>query len=638
MTITVKIFLATSMLFVWRRIRRNPALRNIAVTLMRPALPSLRKVIYGSRWIDYGDWIKNTESKFRNNADLADEILRALPHKPLISIVMPCYETPPEYLRAALTSIQNQLYPNWELCLVDDASPSDCVLPTLEPFKASDSRIRVMRREENGHIAAASNTALGMARGEWVILMDHDDLLHVNALLEIAIKVNKHPSAEIIYSDEDHIDGNGKRSHPYFKPDFDPDLLLGQNMVSHLGVYRRELLVSIGGFRKGFEGSQDHDLILRASAACDPGAIRHIPAVLYHWRQQAGPQSFSEKHLEKCVLASRRAVTEHLCGKGINASVTPALLAPNFNRVHFPIPVPAPKVSILIPTRDRADLLDACIDGILHRTNYSDLEILVADNGSVEEATFRLFRKLGNHTNVRILALPGPFNYSRLNNQAALEATGEIILLLNNDVDVIGPEWLAEMVSHAIRPEVGAVGAKLLYKNDTIQHAGVVLGIGWLGGVAGHFGVGAPRDEPGLFGSLALLRSVSAVTGACLAVRRELFSAVGGLDEENLAVAFNDVDFCLRLRERGYRNVWTPFAELYHYESVSRGDDLIGEKLARFQKEVAYMRQRWGAALDEDPYWNPHLSLNSLRQEIAKQSRRSVPWEEFLMAKSTFSS
>jgi O-antigen biosynthesis protein len=632
MTTAVKSFLATSTLFVWRRIRRNPALRNIAVTLMRPALPTLRKAIYGSRWIDYGDWIKNIESQFRINADLADEIMRALSHKPLISIVMPCYETPPEYLRAALASIQHQFYPNWELCLVDDASPSDCVLPTLEPFIASDSRIRVMRREENGHISAASNTALTMAQGEWVVLMDHDDLLNEAALLEIVIETNKHPTAQIIYTDEDNINEKGDRYNPYFKPDFDPDLLLGQNYVNHLTAYRRDLITAIGGFRIGLEGSQDHDLILRASATCGPQAVRHIPSILYHWRQQTGRASFSESSLEKCLLASRQAVMDHLNGQGIEVSVSPAPLAAHWNRIRFPVPVPSPKVSIVIPTRDRADLLAACTEGLLQRTNYQNFEILIADNGSVEEATKILFSKLERLSNVKILSLPGPFNYSHLNNQAVLHASGDIILLLNNDIDVIESGWLSEMVSLAVRPEVGAVGPKLYYENDSIQHAGVVLGMGWPNGTAGHYALGAPRDEEGSFGSLALLRSVSAVTGACLAVRSELFKAVGGLDEENLAVAFNDVDFCLRLREQGYRNVWTPFAEIYHYESVSRGDDLSGEKLVRFQKEAAYLRQRWGKTLDEDPYWNPHLSLSSLHRDIAKQSRRSVPWAELVSA------
>jgi GT2 family glycosyltransferase len=616
----------------WRWVRKYPILRGAAVTLLHPALPSLRKFLSRSASVTYSEWVQIEENRNHLEVDKARLVIQNLYHRPLMSVVMPCYETPPQFLREAIASVQAQHYPHWELCIVDDASPSDQILPMVSDFVCKDHRIRMQRRSENGQISTVSNTGLEMARGEWVVLMDHDDVLHVNALLEVAIESSKHPDAEIIYTDEDHISDKRQRSNPYFKPDFDPDLLLGRNMVSRLGAYRRELLVSIGGFREGFEGSQEHDLILRASAACGPEAVRHIPSVLYHWRQQAGAESFSERQLEKCILTSEGAVTEHLLGKGINASVTAAPLAPSYNRIHFPIPEPAPKVSILIPTRDRADLLEACIDGVLHRTNYSNFEILVADNGSVEEATSRLFRKLEREPNVRVLALPGPFNYSRLNNQAALKASGEIILLLNNDVDVIGPEWLSEMVSHAIRPEVGAVGAKLFYKNETMQHAGVVLGMGWPGGVADHFGVGARRDEPGPLGSLALLRSVSAVTGACLAVRRELFNAVGGLDEANLTVAYNDVDFCLRLRERGYRNVWTPFAELYHYESVSRGDDLSGEKLARLQKEAAYMRQRWGASLDEDPYWNPNLSLNGGIRDVARQSRRPLPWAESLLS------
>jgi GT2 family glycosyltransferase len=627
---TLKNHLITTTLYIGRGVRKNPGLRIAALTLMGPALPTLRRIIYGSRWTSYSEWIKRIERKSHISADMASDVIKKLHHRPLLTIIMPCYETPHHVLREAIASIQAQHYPHWELCLVDDASPSNQILQIVSEFANNDSRFRVQRREENGHISAASNTALEMARGEWVVLMDHDDLLAVNALLELAIEINKHPDAQIIYSDEDHIDANKNRSNPYFKPDFDPDLLLGQNMVNHLGAYRRDLIVSIGGFREGFEGAQDHDLILRAFAACTPDTVRHIPSILYHWRQQAGPASFSERSLEKCLVASRLAVTDHLKGKGINASVSPASLAGNYNRIQFPIPTPAPKVSIIIPTRDRAYLLEACTDGLLHRTDYQNFEILVADNGSTEDSSKQLFRKLELLPNVKLLSLPGPFNYSRLNNQAVLQATGEILLLLNNDIDVIEPGWLTEMVSHAIRPEIGAVGAKLFYKNNTVQHAGVVLGTGWPGGVAGHYAVGAPRDEPGPFGSLAVLRSVSAVTGACLAVRRELYNAVGGLDEDNLAVAFNDIDFCLRLREQGYRNVWTPFAELYHYESISRGDDLSGEKLARFQKEVAYMRKRWGSALDEDPYWNPHLSLNSTFREIAKQSRRRDFWEGFL--------
>jgi GT2 family glycosyltransferase len=626
----IKQTLSTFARSFWRWLRRYPILRGTAITLLHPALPTLRKFLSRSDSVTYSEWVQIEENRNRLEVDKASLVIQNLHHLPLMSVVMPCYETPPHFLREAIASVQAQRYPHWELCIVDDASPSNQILQIVSEFANNDSRIRVQRRQENGHISAASNTALEMARGEWVVLMDHDDLLAVTALLELATEINKHPDSQIIYSDEDHIDARKNRSNPYFKPDFDPDLLLGQNMVSHLGAYRRDLIVSIGGFRNGFEGSQDHDLVLRASTACTPDTVRHIPSILYHWRQQAGPASFSEKSLEKCVLASRRAVTEHLNNRGINASVSPAPLAANSHRIQFPVPTPAPKVSIVIPMRDRAYLLEGCIEGLLNRTDYQNFEILIADNGSIEEASKQLFRKLERWPKIKILSLPGPFNYSRLNNQAVLEATGDVLLLLNNDTDVIGSGWLTEMVSHAIRPEIGAVGAKLLYKNNTVQHAGVILGIGWPESVAVHYAVGAPRDEPGLHDSLALLRSVSAVTGACLAVRRDLYNAVGGLDETNLAVAFSDVDFCLRLRGQGYRNVWTPFAELYHYESISRGDDLRGKNFARFQKEVAYMCERWGGTLGEDPYWNPHLSLNSAFREIAKQSRRRDFWEGFL--------
>ncbi len=619
-------FFRHQILSLWRMISRLPALRKGILLVVRPILPILRKMVLGAHRIEYGDWINTIERPLRIDGKAAQEVIEKLRHRPLMSIIMPCYETPPTYLRTAIESVRAQFYENWELCIVDDASPSVSVVSTITPLMAADPRIRMERRQKNGHISAASNTALAMAKGEWIILMDHDDLLNEAALFEIALEINKHPKAQIIYTDEDQIDDKGTRQNPYFKPDFDPYLLLGQNFVNHLGAYRRDLIVSIGGFREGFEGSQDHDLILRASAACPHDAIRHIPSILYHWRRQASEASFSEKSLERCLLAARQAVTDSLDKRGIAASVSPAPLALIWIQARFTLPHPAPKVSIIIPTRDRASLLEACINGILHRTSYQNFEILIADNGSTGIETKKLFSKLDPFDNIRVLSLPGPFNYSWLNNQAAAKANGEILLLLNNDVDVIAPDWLTELVSLATRPDVGAVGPKLLYSDKTIQHAGLVLGLGWPDGVAGHYGLRAARDDPGPFGSLALLRTVSAVTGACLAVRRELYQAVGGLDERNLTVAFNDVDFCLRLQEKGYRNLWTPFAELYHLESISRGDDLTGDKLIRFQKEKTFMRQRWGRLLDLDPYWNPNLSLNSFGRIIARDSRRPREW------------
>ncbi|WP_188903710.1 glycosyltransferase family 2 protein [Caldovatus sediminis] len=575
---------------------------------------------------NYRSWIRRYDTLSDADREAILAHIARLPRRPLISVVMPAYETPERFLREAIASVQAQLYPHWELCVADDASPSPHVARVLEEAARADARIRWVRRETNGHISAATNTALALATGEWVALMDHDDLLAEHALYEVAVEINANPDAALIYSDEDKVDAGGRRNAPYFKPDFDPDLLLGQNLVNHLGVYRRDLLTAIGGMREGFEGSQDHDLALRAVGACGAERVRHIPAVLYHWRQAAGPASFSEAYLARCVDAARRAVAEHLAARGVRAEVITAPLAPAYLRVVWPLPDPAPLVSVIIPTRDRVDLLRGCVEGLLHRTGYGPIEVLIADNGSEEARTRELFAMLARDARVRVLPMPGPFNYSRLNNRAVAEARGEVLLLLNNDTEVLEPGWLREMVSHAVRPEIGAVGCKLLYPNGRVQHGGVILGIGWPCGVAGHHFVGAAGGAAGPFGQLALVRSTSAVTAACLAVRRHVFEEAGGLDEENLPVAFNDVDLCLRIRERGYRNLWTPFAVLRHWESVSRGLDLEGENARRFRREIAYMRRRWGAVLDNDPFWNPNLSLSDSMRTLAWPPRRERPW------------
>ena len=429
----------------------------------------------------------------------------------------------------------------------------------------------------------------------------------------------------MIYSDEDKIDDAGRRFDPYFKPDFDHDLLLAQNFVSHLGAYRRDLLLRLGGMREGFEGSQDHDLVLRAAAAIAPAQIRHIPHVLYHWRQGSTTATFSEAALEDCIRASERAVAEHLAVTGVTATVVRAPLAPIYLHVHRPLPQPTPLVSIIIPVRDRSDLLRACLTGLLNRTNYDNMEIIVVDNGSESPETLQYFLEVSADPRVRILPCPGPFNFSRLNNRAAEVAHGSIFVLLNNDIEVIKSDWLRELVCLAVRPGIGAVGAKLLYANDTIQHAGVVIGAGLPDRVAGHIYIGASRRDPGAFGALAVVRSSSAVTAACLAVSRAAYCAVSGLDED-LAVAFNDIDFCLRLRKAGYRNLWTPAVELIHLESASRGSDQDGDKAARFAQEVTTMRLRWKRDLDEDPYWNPNLSLADLHRRLAFPPRVRKRW------------
>jgi O-antigen biosynthesis protein len=608
-------------------LRRHPTLRR----LLRPWL---RRLFGGAQLqpkeisnAAYRRWIEDYDTLTDADRAAIRAHISALPDRPVISILMPVYNPPEALLREAIASVRAQLYPHWQLCIADDASPSPHVAPILRQAAAEDTRIRWTRRPENGQTAAATNSALALASGTWVALMDHDDLLPEHALYEVAAEIAAHPDALVIYSDEDRIDTGGHRFAPYFKPDFDPDLLLGQNYFCHLSVYRRDLLQRLNGLRSGFAGAQDHDLALRATAAVAPSQVRHLPSILYHWRQVGGSVSSSDTGIDLCADASRRAVRDHLASHAGQVEVTTAPLAPQYNRVHWPLPDPAPLVSIIVPTRDRAALLARCLDGVLHRTDYAPIEVLVIDNGSKQPETLNLFAKISADPRVRVLPMPGPFNYAALNNRAAAMARGAVLLLLNNDVDVIDRGWLREMVSQALRPDVGAVGARLLYANGTLQHGGTVLGVG---GVANHYRTGAPRHSPGPFGLLALARSASAVTAACLAIRRTVFDAAGGFDQDHLAVAFNDVDLCLRLRTLGYRNVWTPFAELYHLESVSRGQDKAGAAKERFQREQDTMFSRWPGTLHADPYWNPNLSLAEPNGTLACPPRREKPWQAYL--------
>lgn len=609
-------------------VKRYPTLHAILRTIAGRPVTRIARFARNNAGVTYKSWIARNETLDEADRASIRADIATWQDPPLLSVIMPVYETTESALAEAIASVRRQLYEHWELCIADDASPSSHVAAMLAALAAEEPRIRWMRRDVNGNISAASNSALALARGEWVVLMDHDDLLSETALYRIAREVVDHPDVAIIYSDEDKIDSNGKRYDPYFKADFDQDLFLVQNLINHLGAYRRDLVQQIEGFREGFEGSQDHDLALRALALVGPSKVRHIPAILYHWRQEADRPSFSEAHLERCISASRRAISEVLLAEGRGATVGANPLIADYHRILQPLPAPAPLVSVIVPTRDRHELLDACLEGVLHRTDYPAIEVIIVDNDSSQPQTFALFEKISKDSRVRIMHIPGEFNYSRLNNLAAAQAGGEILLLLNNDIEVIESDWLRELVSHAVRPGIGAVGAKLLYPDDTIQHAGVVLGIGWPGGVAGHVYHRARRDDPSPFGQLAIVRETAAVTGACLAVRRSLFEQVGGLDEGNLKVAFNDVDFCLRLHAAGLRNIWTPFAVLYHKESASRGDDLTGEKAKRFRREAEYMRERWGALLDNDPFWNPNLSLVTSRRELAEEPRGqpSRPW------------
>ncbi|MBP2294389.1 glycosyltransferase [Azospirillum rugosum] len=606
--------------------RRNP--RRLLAHLVRHGWQATKQqvaqdLLPGDRAADYETWVRlydtlDPEELAAIRADAA-----RLARRPLISVVMPVYNTPEAYLREALDSVLAQLYPDWELCIADDASTAPHIAPLLAEYQARDRRIKVVRRAANGHISAASNSALELATGEFVALMDHDDRLTPHALYMVAVELNRHPDADILYSDEDKIDARGRRHDPHFKSDFNLDLLHGQNMVNHLGVFRRSLIERIGGFREGFEGSQDYDLTLRAVEATTPARIRHIPAILYHWRVFAESAAFSTVDLPRATAAAHRALTEHFQRRGVQASVETSPSTHRFTRIRYALPDPLPRVSLIVPTRDKVGLLKGCVDGLLQRTDYPDLEIIIVDNNSEEAKTFAYFDTLKDEPRVRILRYEAPFNYSSINNFAVAQATGSVIGLINNDIEVIGADWLKEMVSHALRPEVGAVGAKLYYADGTVQHAGVVTGIC---GVAGHGHKGLARDAHGYFSRAQLTQNLSCVTAACLIMRRAVFEEVDGLDEANLAVAFNDVDFCLRIRDRGYLVVWTPFAELYHLESASRGPDTAPDKVQRFMSEVNYMRRRWGDRLAQDPYYNPNLSLDAEDFGLAFPPRVLKPW------------
>lgn len=547
--------------------------------------------------------------------------LSLLSERPLISVLVPVFNTQEAFLRRAIESVRGQLYPHWELCIVDDASTATHVRPVLEEYARLDKRIQVVWRKKNGHISAASNSALEIASGEFIALLDHDDELAEHALYMVAVAFNESPQSDLIYSDEDKIDEAGRRFGPYFKPDWNPDLFSGQNMISHLGVYRTAIVRALGGFRAGYEGSQDWDLALRVGEVVPATHIHHIPHVLYHWRAIAGSTATKIGEKPYALRTAKAALRDHLIRTGRCGQVSPAV--GGYFRITHPVPSPAPLVSIIIPTRNGSQMLRRCIENLRQKTQYAPYEVLIVDNQSDNPETLKYLGHLENTGGARVLRYDHPFNYSSINNFAAEAAQGSYLCLMNDDVEVITEDWLDEMVGQAARPEIGAVGAMLYYPNDTIQHASVLLG---LGGIAGHPYAGMPRGSCGYMRRACLVQNVSAVTAACLVVGKAAYQEVGGMEEKNLAVAFNDVDFCLRLLERGYRNLWTPFAELYHHESASRGPDDTPDKQDRFKKEIAYMRSRWAHLLESDPAYNPNLTLDNSWPYLAPAPRKRMPW------------
>ena len=553
---------------------------------------------------DYANWVRMYNTVTPEMRERMARRVSEMRERPLISVLMPTYNPELAWLRAAIESVRAQIYPHWELCIADDASTLQDVRDMLQAYSSSDVRIKVVFRAENGHISASSNSALELATGPWLALMDHDDLLSEHALFWVAACIESHPDARLIYSDEDKIDEQGQRSDPYFKPDWNIDLFRSQNTFSHLGVLATDLVRSVGGFRVGLEGSQDWDLVLRCVERVESRQIRHIPRVLYHWRVHVASTAGSMKAKPYAALAGERALNEHFARIGVQATAEYVGIG---YRARYALPDAPPLVSLIIPTRNALQLVRQCLDSIIAKTSYPHYEIVIVDNASDDPAALAYFKTIARKPNIRVLRDEREFNYSALNNAAVEVARGELVALVNNDIEVISPDWLSEMASIALQSGVGAVGARLWYPNMTLQHGGVVLGLG----VASHAHKGLPAGLNGYAGRAALIQSFSSVTAACLVVRKATYQQVGGLDEVNLQVAFNDVDFCLRLREAGFRNVWTPYAELLHHESATRGEDVAPHKRQRFLREIAYMRQRWPDVLRHDPAYSPNLTVGS---------------------------
>jgi GT2 family glycosyltransferase len=570
----------------------------------------------------YGDWVRRYDTLTRADRAAILRRIDAMTTRPLISVLVPVYATPEAWLRRCIASVIDQLYPNWELVLVDDGSPQPHVPAILREQAARDRRILVIRRDSNGGIAAATQTALESATGDFVALLDHDDELADHALYMIAEALDESPSIDMIFSDEDKIDAHGTRFDPWFKSDWNPDLMLSQNVVVHLVAYRRSVLLDAGGFRAGYDGSQDYDAALRVAERTSPDRIRHLPFILYHWRAIDGSLALGTEQKTYPYDAAVRAISQHLARTGRNARVTREQ-HPGYYRVHWPLPPDPPRVTLIVPTRDRADLLRAAAESIFAVTEYSSYELLIVDNASTEAHALGYLADLAKRPNVRVLRYDAPFSFAALNNWAVQQTDSPLIAFLNNDVRVISPEWLGEMAGHAVRPDVGAVGAKLYYPDGTIQHAGIVVGIG---GLAGHPHLGLPRGAPGYFGRAAVTQQFSAVTAACMVMRREVFLGVGGFDEQNFAVAFNDVDLCMRLRRAGYAIVWTPYAELYHHESASLGSAQSSQRQEQFDRESRTLRTLWAGAMLHDPFYNPNLTITGGDFSPAFPPRTTKPW------------
>ena len=548
--------------------------------------------------VDYEEW-------YRNHRPSEEELERQLRGKfaymPLISILVPVYNTPESFLKQMIQSVRAQTYGNWELCIANANPGNKEVGDILRIASEKDQRIRVTDVPENEGIAQNTNAALKIASGEYVGLLDHDDLLTKDALYEVVKALNQQEKPEMLYSDEDKVTTDlTEHFQPYMKPDFNLDLLRSNNYICHFFVAKKSLIEDVGAFRGEFKGAQDYDLILRCSEKA--AGIAHIPRILYHWRVHKASTADNPASKMYAFDAGKRAIEEHLkrCGQDGEVSHAKDL---GYYRVKYKVKG-SPLVSIIIPNKDEVESLDKCLQSI-EKSTYKNYEIIVVENNSVKDETFAYYKKI-EAKGVKVVYWEKGFNYSAINNYGASYAKGDYLLLLNNDVEVITPDWLEEMLGNCQRKEVGIVGVKLYYPDDTVQHAGIIVGIG---GIAGNIFVGLPRRYTGYFHKASVQQDLSAVTAACMMVKRSVYEAVKGLDEK-LQVAFNDVDFCLRVRKAGYLVVYNPYAELYHYESKTRGPEDTKEKARRFYSELEYMRSHHLDILKNgDPMYNRNLTL-----------------------------
>lgn len=537
------------------------------------------------------------------------------------SILMPLYNTPEKFLRQAIESVMDQTYEGWELCLADGSDEEHAYVEQicreymerdkqyLRPSSSLYCRILYKKLPKNEGISGNTNACLSMSSGNYIALFDHDDVLHPSVLYEY-MKVICEKGADYIYCDEATFKGNSTIDDMitlHFKPDYAPDNLRANNYICHFSAFARRLLDGTELFRTEFDGSQDHDMILRLTARAK--CVVHVPKLLYYWRSHAGSVASDISAKSYAIEAAKGAVAAHLTAQGFkNFEITSTKAFETIFQIKYEI-LGNPKISIVIANKDHAEDLTRCISSILERSTYDNYEIIIVENNSVSEEIFSYYKKIQENPAIRVITYEGEFNYSKINNLGVSQAAGEYVLLLNNDTSIITPDWLEELLMYAQRKDVGAVGAKLYYEDRTIQHAGVVLGLG-AHRTAGHSHYRVDHRNLGYMGRLCYAQNVMAVTGACLMMRKSLYEELGGLDE-GFAVALNDVDLCIRAWKAGRVNVFTPFAELYHYESASRGTDLSGANAERYEKESALFRERWKELLAQgDPYYNPNFSLD----------------------------